>query len=221
MKYEVIETDDGSKTLYLPEIDEQYHSVNGAISESEYVFVDKGYRYHHSKTPLVLEVGFGTGLNCLLTAIEAKKHRRKTFYYTIEKYPLDYNLVWDLNYGKNISKEADLLFNKIHKAPWNKIETISDYFDLIKLKSDFLTHDIKELLFDVVYYDAFAPNKQPEMWQPEIFRKINSICSSKAVFVTYSAKGEVRRNLVSAGFTMERLPGPPGKRQMLRGFKTI
>lgn len=220
MKRQVIETADGSKTLYLPEMDEQYHSVYGAIAESNFVFIEKGYLYHKSNTPTIFEVGFGTGLNCLLTAVLAEKQKRKTAYITIEKYPLKQELLQQLNYDHQISKDAKVVFNKIHNCDWNKPVQISTYFSLHKLNSD-LTQDSLEKVesCDIVYFDAFGPDKQTEMWTPEIFRKIYGIGSPGCVFVTYSAKGEVRRQLAATGYQMERLPGPPGKLQMLRGIK--
>ncbi|MEN8116335.1 MAG: tRNA (5-methylaminomethyl-2-thiouridine)(34)-methyltransferase MnmD [Bacteroidota bacterium] len=220
MELRVINTGDGSKTLYLPDMGEQYHSVNGAVTESEYVFIEKGYRHHKSNNITVFEVGFGTGLNCLLTALEAEKQKRRTIYYTIEKYPLGTDIIEALNYGDIISEEAELIFDEIHKAPWNQEIKISDYFTLLKIEENLLTSGLNEIKnCDVIYFDAFAPDKQPDMWQPKIFNRIYSFCAENAIFVTYSAKGEVRRQLNTAGFEMERLPGPPGKMQMLRGTK--
>lgn len=220
MKLQIINTADGSQTLYIPEMDEQYHSVNGAITESNYVYIEKGYLFNKSKNPTVFEVGFGTGLNCLLTAILAEKQKRATIYYTIEKYPLDEKIIQQLKYGENISAEAQTLFEKIHTCKWNSPIQISQYFSLVKLQSDLLKDNLKEIKnCDVIYFDAFGPDKQPEMWQPLIFQKIYSITATNGVFVTYSAKGEVRRQLAKCGFVMKRLPGPPGKIQMLRGIK--
>jgi tRNA U34 5-methylaminomethyl-2-thiouridine-forming methyltransferase MnmC len=222
MKHKLIQTADGSRTLYLPEMDEQYHSVNGALTESNYVFIEKGYHFHPAEKPVVFEVGFGTGLNCLLTVLWATKNKRPTLYYTIEKYPLDNLWIKALNYGGPISEEAKTLFTTIHECEWGKTVEITEYFKLHKIKADLTEAAVTGLeKFDVVYFDAFGPDKQPEMWTPEIFRKIFSQCSPGAVLVTYSAKGEVRRQLSAAGFVMERLPGPPGKKEMLRGIKNI
>lgn len=219
---QVIPTADGSKTLFLPEMNEQYHSVNGAITESEYVFIEKGYQFHPSPEPKIFEVGFGTGLNALLTAIQAAKSQRKTTFYSVEKYPLEDNLISELNYGRLISEEAQKLFEKIHLCAWNKKVEISSFFSLQKIQSDILTSPLEGIeKCDIIYFDAFGPDKQPEMWTPEIFRKIFNLSSPESVFVTYSAKGEVRRQLAAVGFQMERLPGPPGKKQMLRGIKKI
>ena len=220
MKPQIINTADGSQTLYIAEMDEQYHSTNGAITESNYVYIKNGYLFNETKNPTVFEVGFGTGLNCLLTALLAEKQKRHTTYYTIEKYPLDIEIVRQLKYGKDISTETQVLFEKIHDCEWEKPVQISQYFSLIKLKSDLQKNTLKEIKnCDVIYFDAFGPDKQPEMWQPQIFQKIYSITALNGVFVTYSAKGEVRRQLAKSGFKMERLPGPPGKFHMLRGIK--
>jgi len=216
----IINTSDGSHTIYLPEMNEQYHSVNGAITESTYVYIDKGYNFHVSKNPTVFEVGFGTGLNCLLTALQAAQDKRPTIYITIEKYQLPKNITDQLNFGQLISEDARIVFENIHACKWNEVVPISEYFSLFKIKGDLIDINLTQFVnCDVIYFDAFGPDKQPEMWTPLIFRKIYSITSLKGVLVTYSAKGEVRRQLAACGFEMERLPGPPGKIQMLRGIK--
>jgi tRNA U34 5-methylaminomethyl-2-thiouridine-forming methyltransferase MnmC len=220
LKREIKHTADGSPTLFLPEMNEHYHSVNGAITESDYVFVEKGYRFQTSKKPVIFEVGFGTGLNALLTALEADKQRRPTRYISIEKNPLEENIIQQLNYGNCISEKAKLLFDKLHNCPWGDEQPVSNYFSLLKIHTDIFDYYPEKFTFcDVIYFDAFAPDKQPEIWNKLIFDKIFSITASKGVFVTYSAKGEVRRQLNKTGFKMERLPGPPGKKEMLRGIK--
>lgn len=222
MEYErkVIETADGSKTLFVPAMNEQYHSLNGALTESDYVFLEKGFRHHPSQTPKVFEVGFGTGLNAMLTAQEAEKSKRPTYYTTIEKYPIKTEEIQCLNYGNLLSPRANEIFHTIHKADWETDVQISEFFILHKIKSDLKTCSFSNNNFyDLVFFDAFGPDKQPEMWQDKVINKIFQLCSNGAIFVTYSAKGEIRRRLEASGFRMERLPGPPGKRQMLRGLK--
>ena len=217
---QIIKTSDGSHTIYLPRMNEQYHSVNGAITESNYVYIEKGYNYLACKTLKVFEVGFGTGLNCLLTALQAEKDKRKTLYISIEKYPLEKNITDQLNFGTLISPEAQILFKKIHECKWDEVVNLSEYFQLKKIKADLANHIFDGIeKCDVIYFDAFGPDKQPEMWTSEIFSKIYFITAPDGVFVTYSAKGEVRRQLAISGFEMERLPGPPGKNQILRGIK--
>lgn len=219
-KRKVIETSDGSKTLFIPEMNEQYHSVNGALTESDYVFLEKGYRNHPSISLSIFEVGFGTGLNALLTAIEAEKSKRHTHFSSIEKYPITKDELNALDYGTLLSGEAVEIFKKLHSAQWDTNVRISEYFSLVKIKGDLKSMAIKTNDgYDIVYFDAFGPDKQPDMWDATILSKIYEACSPGAIFVTYSAKGEIRRRLESCGFKMERLPGPPGKRQMLRGAK--
>jgi len=221
MKQQILKkTADGSFTIYLPEMGEQYHSMNGAITESNHVFIEKGYLFHKETNPSVFEVGFGTGLNCLLTILQAQKLKRPTVYYSVEKYPLNIEVVQNLDYGSFFSDEASTWFDKIHSCPWEEEVEISDYFKLCKTSTDLTTKSfLPERNFDVIYFDAFGPDKQPEMWTPEIFERISRITQNGGVFVTYSAKGQVRRDLTTAGYRMERLPGPPGKKQMLRGIK--
>ena len=220
MKRQVIQTADGSKTLFVPEMNEQYHSVNGALTESDYVFLKQGYLHHPSPSPVVFEVGFGTGLNALVTALKAEEQKRSTTFISIEKYPISTAEIENLDYGKIISDKAVDLFQKLHAADWNKEVKISEYFTLHKVEADLTKLAIKNLgPFDVIYFDAFAPDKQPQLWQAEIFDRIFEASKIGAIFVTYSAKGSIRRQLISSGFSIERLSGPPGKRQMLRGVR--
>ena len=220
VKREIIYTADGSHTIFLPEMKEHYHSVNGAITESDFVYIQKGYNFHASVLPVVFEVGFGTGLNALLTALEAEKQKRKTVYITLEKFPLENEIVKSLNYGTYISEDAQQVFNQIHQCNWDTEQQITPWFTILKMQDDINKFRYEKLVpSDVVYFDAFAPDKQPEMWNALIFKKIFSITAKNGVFVTYSAKGEVRRQLSQAGFNMQRLPGPPGKKEMLRGIK--
>jgi tRNA U34 5-methylaminomethyl-2-thiouridine-forming methyltransferase MnmC len=221
MKPEFIYTADGSPTLYLRGIDEQYHSLNGAITESKYVFEEKGYLYHPAAEPVVFEVGFGTGLNCLLTACNADQSKRPTLYISIENSPLSIHLIRSLNYGCLISEKAEILFNLIHECAWNVPVQITEYFQLIKLQADFTARGWKlPVSCDVIYFDAFGPDKQPEMWSETVFAQLFEVTSPGGVLVTYSAKGEVRRRLQASGFRTEKLPGPPGKKEMLRGIKS-
>ena len=220
MQRKIITTEDGSKTLFIPEMDEQYHSVNGALTESEYVYLDKGYRHNQSTEPVILEIGFGTGLNALLTAIEAEDKKFKTTYISLEKYPIEPTEIEQLNYGILISEQAEKLFSALHNSEWNQKTKISPYFDLLKLQTDLTQFSFENIpTVDVIYFDAFGPDKQPEMWNEEIFRKLFSISNANANLVTYSAKGEIRRRMERSGYISERLPGPPGKRQMLRATR--
>lgn len=218
---QIEETADGSHTLYVPDLEEHYHSVNGAIQESKHVFISMGLHEMTKSDISILEVGFGTGLNALLTFIESELSSTKISYNTIEKYPLSLDLTSKLNYSE-LSSESNVIFDTIHKAAWNSFVEISSSFRINKINGDFT--DLKcwekdNEIFDLIYFDAFAPDKQPDLWTQDIFDYIYRLTSMNGVFVTYCAKGVVRRMLQKAGFIVERLPGPPGKREMLRGRK--
>ena len=217
----VISTGDGSDTLFVEEISEQYHSLHGAIAESEHVFIRNGYLQVAQKGRLnVLEIGFGTGLNCLLTALEANKTACHTRYFSVEKFPLEPGIVSRLNYPHLTGVAGDSIFRTIHAAPWGEEVSVTPFFSLYKVRDDFTTSAFSEIPeCQVLYFDAFGPDKQPEMWTPKLFRKVAVKMSPGGVLTTYCAKGAVRRNLRDAGFLMERLPGPKGKREMLRGIK--
>lgn len=212
------ETLDGSHTLFIPELNEHYHSVNGARQESEHVFIDAGLASTQKNKIRILEVGFGTGLNAFLTLKYANETGKVIEYYSIEKYPLDLEVVEKLNYGELIWPDQQHFFQLMHKADWNKSIKMTNSFELNKIGADINTY-LFPTDIDLIYYDAFAPDKQPEMWLPDIFEKLHQHSAPGATIVTYCAKGEVRRNMQAAGFLMERLPGPPGKRHMLRGRK--
>jgi len=218
---ELIKTEDGSDTLYLRELDEHYHSIHGALQESMHVFISAGMRMCNKPAITFFEVGFGTGLNAWLTALEAEKSNQRIRYITIEKYPLLPGIWEALNYpGFNQESDPEL-FRKIHQTAWNKEIKISESFSILKLSQDLTKVDYAGLpMFDLIYFDAFSPEKQPELWAIPIFQQLSDHCNSGALFVTYCAKGAVRRSLTGVGFQIERIPGPPGKREMLRGTKT-
>lgn len=217
MNVELKVTEDKSHTLYVPELDEHYHSTHGAIQESRHVFIEAGLlqmcqREHVS----VFEIGFGTGLNALLTLLNAGPHCHVN-YTGVEKYPLGSEITNKLNFSHQLSGSTDG-FKKLHAAPWNVETEISNTFRLTKIEGDLLDFNTGEG-FDLIYFDAFAPEKQAEMWSEEIFAKVVKLMNPGAVFTTYCAKGRVRRMLQDLGLQVERLPGPPGKREMLRGIK--
>jgi len=205
-------TADGSHTLFLPEINEHYHSINGAIQESKHVYIEAGFKQCRKSEIHVLEMGFGTGLNALLTALEAEKQKIKVLYTGLEKFPLPQEMISQLNY----SKLNQPLFQAIHQTEWGKSEAISPHFYLEKIQTDFRDFDFPNK-YDVIYYDAFAPDKQPEVWSQALFDKIFSAMNPRGILTTYCAKGNIRRIMQHAGFSVERIPGPPGKREMLRG----
>ena len=211
-------TSDGSHTLYVPSLDEHYHSHFGAITESKHIFIGAGLASLTSRNISILEVGFGTGLNALLTALYAGEHKIRVTYTSLEKYPLDPEIVQQLNYGMLTGSNGTELFEAIHSAPWGSPVPITEWFSLNKIQSD-LTADDPEGLFDLVFFDAFGPDKQPEMWTEEVMRRIAAVTRPGSVFVTYSAKGSLKRMLRALGFDVTLLPGPPGKRVMTRAVK--
>ncbi len=213
-------TSDGSQTLYLPEMDEHYHSVNGAIQESVHVYLEAGFRQISATTIQVLELGFGTGLNAFLTALEAETQGKQVHYTSLEKYPLPDDFTGRLNYPSAVSPSHSSLFTAIHDCNWEIPVRLSDYFTLHKIKTDFSDYKYPGP-YDVVYYDAFAPDKQPGVWSQELFNRIYASMNDHGILTTYCAKGNIRRMMLQAGFSVERIPGPPGKRQMLRAWKKI
>ena len=215
----IITTNDGSHTLLVPELNEQYHSIHGAIKEAEHVFLKMGldeFVRSNRVSVNVFEVGFGTGLNALLSAQWATSKQKKLAYTSIEKFPVSKKEFQQLNYG-NIVHGSEI-YTKITDAKWNDFTTISNAFKLRKLKLD-LRKDTLPNGFDVVFFDAFAPNKQPELWDTLVFEKIYKIMRKNGLMVTYCCQGQAKRNMISAGFEVEKVPGPPGKREMLRARK--
>lgn len=212
-------TTDGSNTLFVPELNEHYHSVKGALTESQHIFIQMGLNHSQAESPRVLEIGFGTGLNAFLTLLEAEKQQREVHFTSIERYPLAEDIVRQLGYPEIIAPEASEKFYALHAAPWNQPVRLSPWFTLHKIEGDF-THFDFQSHYDVIYFDAFAPEKQPEMWSQPLFDSLYRQTTPGGILTTYCAKGVVRRMLQTAGFTVERLPGPPGgKREILRASK--
>lgn len=216
MKRKIITTADGSTTIQLEDWNEQYHSKHGAIQEAYHVFLKHGLFALEQSKVAILEMGFGTGLNALITYLEAEKKNLSIDYVGIEAFPVAAEELSQLNYVNELG-EPDLqwVFDKVHTAPWEKQHALRPFFQLCKHKKDFFEVNDTDR-FDLIYFDAFGPRVQPELWTLELFQKMYAALKSKGSLVTYSAKGSVRRNLQEVGFTVERLPGPPGKREMLR-----
>ncbi len=219
MKREIIITSDGSTTIHLPDWDEQYHSKHGAIQEAYHVFIKNGLEFISKTEICVLEMGFGTGLNGFITFLEAQKRSLKIDYTGVEAYPVSDKEIEKLNYVSELNgKDSSDIFDKLHSISWEEKQSISSNFSLLKKKQFF--EDFKEEnKFDLIYFDAFGAKVQPELWAESIFEKMFKSLKNKGVLVTYSAKGSVRRAMQSVGFKVERLPGPPGKREMLRAIK--
>ncbi len=212
----VILTNDGSKTLQMPKLNEQYHSVHGAVKEAEHVFIKNGLRECKQNTLTIFEMGFGTALNAFMTYLESKKTVQHIRYYAIEKHPLPLHIVESLEYPKHLSATDDEeIFTLFHTADWNTSFMLSPTFELQKINDTIQNMSI-DVKVDLVYYDAFGPRVQPELWSEQIFVKLASMMKPNATLVTYCAKGEVKRILKRLGFVVETLPGPPGKREMIR-----
>jgi len=215
---EIVITKDGSHSIYVQSLDEHYHSVYGAITESQHVFIEAGLKQFRNQHIRILEMGFGTGLNALLTLAETYELDISINYTGIEKYPLESTVIDSLNYESLIGPACKGILKLIHDSPWQKEILIKPDFILKKLQCDMHEMELKDE-FDLVYFDAFAPEKQPELWTDDLFRQIFRSMSSHSILTTYSSKGLVRRNLKAAGFRVEKIPGPPGKREMTKAYK--
>jgi tRNA U34 5-methylaminomethyl-2-thiouridine-forming methyltransferase MnmC len=218
----LIITGDGSHTIFVPGLNEHYHSVFGAIAESRHIFLEAGFKYIY-KTPdpvRVLEIGFGTGLNAWLTFIESEDLPCLVNYTAIELYPLKEDIFTKLNFYKMIDKPGfHDIFLQIHETPWNVQAQLSRNYSLLKINTSLEEYQPLKDLFDLVYFDAFGPDVQPEMWTKDVFDKITFGLRKGGILVTYSTKGSVKRNLLEAGFSIEKLPGPRGKREILRATR--
>ncbi len=224
-KREIITTADGSTTIHLPELDEQYHSKHGAINEAMHVFIKNGFNHLLSHLDLevvhILEIGFGTGLNAFITFLEGKKKEQKINYVGVEGYPVVFEEVQLMNYPEEMNaKGYEEVFELMHQSSWEAPSEISQEYILTKRQQFF--NDIHDQnSFNVIYFDAFGARVQPELWTVAVFQKMYNALKNNGVLVTYSAKGSVRRAMQEVGFVVERLPGPPGKREMLRATKSI
>jgi tRNA U34 5-methylaminomethyl-2-thiouridine-forming methyltransferase MnmC len=209
-------TADGSATLFVKEMDEHYHSVKGALTESNHIFRDSAFLYRADGTSLrLLEVGFGTGLNAAVTAMVADAEH-PVHYISLEKYPVSTEMLRKLQYGELVDGE---LLDKIHASPWNLPVKVTPWFTLEKKHCDYTIDPLPEGI-DVVCFDAFAPEKQPDMWTDEAFQRLVEAMNPGAVITTYCSKGVIRRRLESLGLRVERIPGPPGgKREILRATR--
>lgn len=218
----IVVTDDGSHTFYVPSLNEHYHSHYGSIRESQHVFIDNGlHNINNIKTVNIIEIGFGTGLNALLTLNECIKSNFVVNYFTVEKYPLTVNEYMAVNYSKFINFEnSQQYFVNLHECNWNIPVKICDNFTITKVDSDF-NNTAYPPKSNLIYFDAFGPDKQPDLWNILLFKKLFSSLSLGGILVTYSAKGQVKRDMQAAGFSVKKLDGPPGKRHMLFAQKLV
>lgn len=220
MKREIIKTADGSNTIRIEEWNEQYHSVHGAVAEAYHVFINQGLLYLPQENIRILEMGFGTGLNALITYSEAEKSKLTVRYTGVEAFPVSREEWGQLKYPEVLSLDPSTAdcYNQMHESAWEEWIALSKTFQLLKLNRDMEYFQSKEE-YHLIYFDAFGYRVQPELWSEQVFRNMFNALKDNGVLVTYAAKGVVRRTMEKVGFAVERLPGPPGKREMLRARK--
>lgn len=214
----VVETTDGSQTLSIDGGIEHYHSTNGAIAEALHVYIDAGLAPFAGREVNVFEVGFGTGLNAMLAYQFAVCNATKVNYTSVERYPLPLNIVEKLTYPEQVELDREKYFNALHSAPWNSMVELDPCFTLQKVEVDLVEYSPSAEI-DVVFFDAFAPDLQPQLWSLQVFERIYKTMNAGGVLVTYSSKGFVKNNLRESGFNVKRLPGPKGKRHMILAQK--
>lgn len=219
MKRQIQTTHDGSTTIYLPDWEESYHSKHGAIQEAYHVFIKNGFSLFEGKSISILEIGFGTGLNTFITYLESKKNNCIIDYVGVEAYPVAHAEAMQMNFVSQLNATNDnSIFNEMHEVLWEQKQTISTNFYLTKRKQFF--QDITDTnTFDLVYFDAFGFRVQPELWSLEIFKKMFLAMKSGGILVTYACRSSIKKAMLESGFTVEKLPGAPGKREMLRATK--
>jgi tRNA U34 5-methylaminomethyl-2-thiouridine-forming methyltransferase MnmC len=226
MQRNLIVTKDGSHSVAIPELKASYHSVYGAIRESLHVFIESGLKYwfeQHTAASrcVIFEMGFGTGLNALLSILEANKLQRRVMYETVEAFPLEDSITQQLNYCEALAEGSwQPVFESLHSGEWNKTREITDLFSFKKIKTVLANYTPGEPI-NIIYYDAFAPAAQPELWTKEVFEQLLNMLAPEGILVTYCSKGNVRRALLAAGFSVEKIPGPPGKREMIRAKRPM
>ena len=221
MKREIITTLDGSTTIHLPDWDECYHSKHGAIQEAYHVFIQNGLHLSKEQSVSILEIGFGTGLNAFITFLESKKNNLTINYVGVEAFPVTMEEAFAMNYLQQLDANSlELEFKKMHQSSWELPCNLSDNFCLTKRKQLFT--DIQDVnTFDLIYFDAFGYRVQPELWSTEIFKKMFNALKNKGILVTYAARGVVKRSMQEVGFVVTKVPGPPGKREMMIAYKNI
>ena len=221
MKREIIKTADGSTTIHLTDWNESYHSKNGAIQEAYHVFIKNGLSFIEEKSVSILEIGFGTGLNAFITFLEAQKNNLSIDYTGIEAYPVAEEEAFAMNYLTELNaNDFESEFKKMHQCPWNERIVFNSNFSLTK-RNQFFQDIVDKNAFDLIYFDAFGYQVQPELWSTEIFKKMYESLKDKGVLVTYAARGVIKRSMQEVGFIVKKVPGPPGKREMMIAFKNF
>jgi len=218
LKREIKLTEDGSHTIYIPELNEHYHSTHGAIQEAIHIYINAGLKFTDRNPIRILEIGFGTGLNTYLSLVEAENSNRSIVYHSLERYPIEEEQLNVLNYPDLIEFENRDLFKKLHETEWDQTCEISNNFSLKKISGDLKIIEFKDK-YDLIFFDAFAPDIQPDLWTEAIFRKLYNCSNPNAILMTYCSKGIVKRALRASGFEVKRLAGPPGKHHILRASK--
>ncbi|WNM18003.1 tRNA (5-methylaminomethyl-2-thiouridine)(34)-methyltransferase MnmD [Flavobacterium capsici] len=218
MKREIIETKDGSTSIYLPELNETYHSKHGAIQEANHVFIKNGFSLFEGKPISILEIGLGTGLNALITFNEAQKLKNQIEYVGVEAYPVSMEDALKMNYVAALNPSLEPIYLKIHQSDWETTTNLSDNFSFLKRKQFFEDINDKEA-FDLIYFDAFGFDVQPNLWTKAIFETLFNALRNDGILVTYACRSIIKNNMIEAGFKVEKLPGAPGKREMLRAKK--
>ncbi|WP_348822983.1 tRNA (5-methylaminomethyl-2-thiouridine)(34)-methyltransferase MnmD [Flavobacterium aestuarii] len=219
MEREIIRTSDGSTTIHIKEWDECYHSKHGAIQEAKHVFIKNGLALFPDQKVSILEIGFGTGLNAFITYLEAEGLGQTIDYTGVEAYPISDGELMSMNYPEELDATGHkAVFDKMHAQKWEEKNNLSESFSLTKRKQFFQDIDDVEK-FDLIYFDAFGFRVQPELWSVSVFERMFKSLKNNSVLVTYAARGVIKRNMIEAGFTVEKLAGPPGKREMFRARK--
>lgn len=219
MKREIILTNDGSTSIHLPEWGESYHSKHGAIQEAYHVFIKNGLLLCKEQSVSILEIGFGTGLNAFMTLIESDKSKQKIDYVGVEGFPVSPDEISQMNFASKVTGgEDETVFRQIHSTEWEEKRLITPHFQLTK-RNQMFSEIADKSQFDLIYFDAFGYRVQPELWSVDIFIKMFAALKPVGILVTYACRGPIKRAMLEAGFQIEKLEGPPGKREMLRGFK--
>lgn len=234
MKRIIVETEDGSKTIHIEDLNETYHSIHGAVQEAFHVFINNGlYFFYNIKKPIkILEIGLGTGLNSFISLLESEKNQLKINYVGVEKYPISAQEFENINYFDDVFKfypefenrrsEFYEYYQKMFTSEWENEVEISPYFTLIKVEKDFFElRDYSDNEFDLVYFDAFGSQVQPDLWEEELLTIVANLTKDSSVITTYAAKGTFKRGMKANGFRIEKRPGPPGKREMMVAFKNF
>jgi tRNA U34 5-methylaminomethyl-2-thiouridine-forming methyltransferase MnmC len=219
LEREIIRTKDGSTTIHIKDWDECYHSKHGAIQEAQHVFIKNGLALYQNQSVSILEIGFGTGLNAFITYLESKKLNLDIDYVGVEAYPVSISELSAMNYVSELNADdKNAIFNLFHESNWEEKVVIDPFFTITKRQQFFEEiNDFEQ--YDLIYFDAFGYRVQPDLWSTSIFKKMYTALRPGGKLVTYAARGVVKRSMIEVGFTVEKLPGPPGKREMFRATK--